>query len=64
MTYFCLKDKILKNFTKKKKMLLSNQVHMVHPKKRKEINNYFEAHVAFIWVNHVFKLSKLDIYFL
>jgi hypothetical protein len=48
MTYFCLKVKILKTFTKKKKMLLSNQVYMVHPKKRKEINNYFEAHVTFI----------------
>jgi hypothetical protein len=26
-------------------MLLSNQVHMVHPKKRKEINNYSKSHV-------------------
>jgi hypothetical protein len=48
MTYFCLKAKILKFFTKKKKMLLSNQVHMVHPEKRKEINKYFEANVAYI----------------
>jgi hypothetical protein len=48
MTYFCLKAKILKFFIKKKKMLLSNQVHMVHPKKRKEINNYSKAHVTSI----------------
>jgi hypothetical protein len=48
MTYFCLKAKILKNFTKKKKMLLSNQIHMVHPKERKEKNNYSKARVTFI----------------